>query len=156
MYQLISLEICFSASFLVERISSKCMKPVNSYIENTSCDTTDSSQHWIWTRNNQLMHVDTLQCLGRSEEYLSTITFWWYYLILEECISTDTDQRWQCKNDANFLLIWQNLQLFMYMGNSGRYVYATNSDKSKYNQGKNWRRFPSNQRLCFKGKFIII
>ena len=151
---LISLEICFSASFLVERITgSKCMKPelVSGkyyYIIKTNCNTHDSSQHWIWTRNNQLMHVDTLQCLERGPRYLPASDYW--YLVLGECVSTDTKQRWQCQGNANFLSIKWNL--LMYLDNSNKYIYG--DDNLKTNQWKNWRRFSSNQNLCSKGKFI--
>ena len=152
---LITLEVCFSASFLVERITGlKCMKPEWSgdYLKiiKTNCNTHDSSQHWIWTRNNQLMHVNTLQCLGRGKRYAVVSDYW--YLVLGECISTDTKQRWKCKGNANFLSIKWNL--FMYMDNLDEYIYGTNSDKLGISQWKNWRRFPSNQSLCSKGKLI--
>ena len=145
------MEICFSASFLVERISSKCMKPdlkYRHYIVRTSCDTTDSSQRWIWTRNKQLMHADTLQCLERGPRYSAVSAYW--YLVLGKCISTDTEQRWQCHGNANFISIkWK---LPMYLDNSNKYIYGI--DNLEISQWKNWRRFPSNQRLCSKGKFI--
>ena len=152
-WSLISLEICFPASFLVERITgSKCMKPEWSgdYLKiiKTNCNTHDSSQHWIWTRNNQLMHVDTLQCLERGPRYYRFSHYW--YLVLGKCISTGTKQRWKCQDNVNFLLIkWP---LLMYLDNSNKYIYG--DDNLKTNQWKNWRRFSSNQNLCSKGKFI--
>ena len=150
---LISLEICFSASFLVERSTgSKCMKPElpgKYYIIKTNCKTHDSSQHWIWTRNNQLMHVDTLQCLQRGPKYKWSFSNYWY-LVLGKCISTGTKQRWKCQGNANFLLIkWK---LLMYLDNSWENIYGI--DNLVTGKKKNWRRFPSNQHLCSKGKFI--
>ena len=58
------------------------------------CNSSDPLQKWIWTRHNQLLHVDTLKCIQQGQEYSGTNYTW--YLGLEECNISETKQKWNC------------------------------------------------------------
>ena len=116
------------------------------------CNATDYWQRWIWTRNDQLMHVDTLKCLQCPvHTRLDTIAIW--RLFVAECTSIETRQLWQCQgqNNSNF---WSNTsKLYLYQAFSYKEIYGINMYFELFSQGMKWRRFPSNESLCFKGKF---
>ena len=89
-------KICITAlssSFLFQ--SKKCMIPNNGYLAGTTCNVNNANQHWIWTRNNQLMHVDTLKCLQQSKRSINNPQFW--HLFLQECNSIETKQFSKCQ-----------------------------------------------------------
>lgn len=154
-----------SNSFLVERIGSmKCIAPewnnellTYHYSNRETCNVSDSSQRWIWTPNNQLMHVNALKCLqqGFLQFIGSNSGNSYFNLVLEECMSTQTEQLWQClgQKSQNFVNSPSKTYMYMYQRSKRPYIYATNGDK--YSERLKWHRLPSNQSLCSKGTSVI-
>ena len=125
-----------SSSFLFQ--SNKCMIPYNGYIAGRTCNVNNSNQHWIWTPNNQLMHVDTLKCLQQGKR--SGKSQYWY-LVLQECKNTETKQFWKCQGSTFFLKNDVTINLYII----DRAWVTTRKIKhalSRYSSGKD---------LCSKG-----
>ena len=95
-----------SSSFLFQ--SKKCMIPYNGYLAGRTCNVNNSNQHWIWTPNNQLMHVDTLKCLQQSERFGD-----YWLLVLQECKNTETKQFWKCQGQTFFLKNDDTINLYI-------------------------------------------
>ena len=136
-------------------ISPKLERQNNTYyVLKTVCDANASWQRWIWTKNDQLMHVDTLKCL-QSPPYPG-LYLWLrtWLLFLVEWTSTETKQIWQCQGlkSINF---WSNTsKLYMYQEFfTNDYVYGININNYFISEYTKWRRFPSGQSLCSNGKF---
>ena len=159
-----------SNSFLVERIGFKCIAPewnnelVTQYHYNNreTCNVSDSNQRWIWTPNNQLMHVNALKCLqqGFLQFIGSNSGNSYFNLVLEECMSTQTKQLWQCLGQkSQYFVNFQSKtsKLYMYMDqfplDQPAYIYGTNADT--YSERLKWHRLPSKRSLCSKGTSVI-
>ena len=95
-----------SSSFLFQ--SKKCMIPNSGYLAERTCNVNNSKQHWIWTPNNQLMHVDTLKCLQQSERFGD-----YWLLVLQECKNTETKQFWKCQGQTFFLKNDDTINLYI-------------------------------------------
>ena len=126
-----------SSSFLVQSIAKKCMTPYNGYLAGRTCNVNNSNQHWIWTPNNQLMHVDTLKCLQRGKQ-LDDPLFW--SLDLQDCKSTETKQLWKCQGQTFSLKNYDTINL--YIKNRVRGTTFHKEALSRYSSGKY---------LCSKG-----
>ena len=103
----------------------------NSYLAGRTCNVNNSSQHWIWTPNNQLMHVDTLKCLQQGKR--SGVSQFWY-LVLQECNSTETKQLWKCQGQKVSLKNYDTINLHI----SNRAWGTTHYKQalSRYSSGK--------------------
>ena len=126
-----------SSSFLFQ--SKMCMTPNNGYLVGRTCNVNNSNQHWIWTPNNQLMHVNTLKCLQLGRKQDANLYFW--YLVLQECNSTDTKQFWNCQAQIVFLKHYDTIKLYIYDKAWGTTI-ATRHELGRYSSGKY---------LCSKG-----
>ena len=123
-----------SSSFLFQ--SKKCMIPFRGYLKKTTCNVINSNQHWIWTRNNQLMHVDTLKCLQQSERFGD-----YWLLVLQECKNTETKQFWKCQGQTFFLKNDNTINLYI-IDRAWGTIRKIKHTLSRYSSGKY---------LCSKG-----
>ena len=134
-----------SESFLVR--NTTCIKPNlvrrQYFVDQTVCNEDVSTQHWIWTRDNQLMHVRTLRCLQAPQRANGGNN---YYLDLKECDMNKTRQLWSCKGKHFFL---ETLNLYMSYRENLQHIFATTASDS--NQQTKWARYESGKKLCFKG-----
>ena len=123
-----------SSSFLFQ--SKKCMIPYNGYLAGRTCNVNNSNQHWIWTPNNQLMHVDTLKCLQQSERFGD-----YWLLVLQECKNTETKQFWKCQGQTFFLKNDNTINLYI-IDRAWGTIRKIKHTLSRYSSGKY---------LCSKG-----
>ncbi len=106
------------------------------------CNSSDPFQEWIWTRHNQLLHVDTLKCIQQEQEYSGTD--YTLHLGLKECDISETKQKWNC----NSLLLEKPLvspgqKLLV------RIAHKMNTILAKVGAGTQWRRYKSmNEKIC--------
>ena len=132
-------KICITAlsnSFLFQ--SKKCMIANNGYLAERTCNVNNLNQHWIWTPNNQLMHVDTLKCLQQGKRYEDS-QFW--YLVLQECNSAETKQFWKCQGQKVSLRNNDTINVYM-IDKAWVTTHKTKYALSRYSSGKY---------LCSKG-----
>ena len=126
-----------SSSFLFQ--SKKCMIPFRGYLKKTTCNVINSNQHWIWTRNNQLMHVDTLKCLQQGKRSGNS-QFW--FLVLQDCNSTETKQFWKCQGQTFSLKNYDTINLYISIGIAwGTTLYKPQA----------WSQYSSGKYLCSRG-----
>ena len=123
-----------SSSFLFQ--SKMCMTPNNDYLVGRTCNVNNSNQHWIWTPNNQLMHVDTLKCLQQSERFGD-----YWLLVLQECKNTETKQFWKCQGQTFFLKNDNTINLYI-IDRAWGTIRKIKHTLSRYSSGKY---------LCSKG-----
>ena len=125
-----------SSSFLFQ--SKKCMIPFYGNFGERICNVNNSNQHWIWTPNNQLMHVDTLKCLQRGKQSGNSKD---WYLDLQECKSTETKQFWKCQKQTFSLKNYDTINLYI------RDIPWGTTRKIKHPLN----RYSSGKYLCSKG-----
>ena len=132
-------KICITAlssSFLFQ--SKKCMIPKNGYLEGRTCNVNNSNQRWIWTPNNQLMHVDTLKCLQQGKRLVKS-QYW--FLGLQECNSNETKQFWKCQGQTFSLKNYDTINLYI-INRAWGTTLKIKQALSRYSSGKY---------LCSKG-----
>ena len=126
--------------------TNQCIKPNlvdrQYFVDQTVCNEDVSTQRWIWTQDNQLMHVRTLRCL-QAEQHANGGKN--YYLVLKECDTNKTRQLWSCKGMAFFLKM-SNLHMSY---KEKLHIFAITAPNS--NQQTKWARYKSGKILCFKG-----
>ena len=118
------------------------------------CNSSDPSQKWIWTKHNQILHVNTLKCIQRGAAYRDSSTITLYMdLSLKNCVLLETEQQWQC--NAHFL---QNLQRTVF-DSSGQelimYITYTNDIiNAQKNSPTGWKRGGTNmEKICSSRTF---
>ena len=116
-----------------------------------------TANRWIWTRNNQLLNVRTLKCLGmaRTSSYIDGIGLV-PRVFFKTCNASDDRQLWQCQKKCFF----QNKKSKTYMnyGNSISQLVLLFHGTGSYSC---WTRYPSTREtLCsqtssYIGKLIV-
>ena len=125
-----------SSSFLFQ--SKRCMIPYNGYLAGRTCNVNNSNQRWIWTPNNQLMHVDTLKCLQQGKRLVKS-QYW--FLGLQECNSNETKQFWKCQGQTFSLKNDDTINLYI-INRAWGTTLKIKQALSRYSSGKY---------LCSKG-----
>ena len=126
-------------SFLVYQRSMKvCMHPLApstypSYVTaSKSCDVSNITQHWIWTKNMQLLNLFTLKCLQMSDVYLRVPTRRNSYprLALDFCNASNSRQLWRCGGRRKHVFVLRSAKTKKYMnfGNTNQYVILYDVD----------------------------
>lgn len=147
-----------NTSFLVYQTAIKlCLYPRKpsthmQYVTVGKCDPRKKDQHWIWTKNKQLLNLFTLKCLEVSDNYIGLLR-----LVLNICNASNLRQLWQCEGKDQFFLY--HTKLFMeprsQLGNIYVRLFRTARRFGK------WKRYElSNQSLCsrissYNGTYII-
>ena len=142
-------------SFMVQQSTSphKCItyNKLNQKIMAAECNSTDPLQKWIWTRHEQLYHVETSKCIQQGQRQKSRTLLTWY-LGLQECNMSETKQKWQCF--GNFIK-----KSIIDDQSRTRIVYVTfeSTDMLKLAETTtNWRRYGVDQKVCFLGTYVLI
>jgi hypothetical protein len=135
-------------------ISPMCITYDRSHrITAATCNSSDSSQRWIWTRYSQLLHVETLKCIQQGKIVMSDYT---WYLDLKECNMSEKKQKWDC--NATFSL----RRIFTKSSGQRDYMYiAYDNDMimAKVMVPTSWIRYQSNSRakhkVCYSCMFLF-
>ena len=126
----------------------------SSGIKTANCNSSDPFQRWIWTRHNQLFHVETSKCIQQGKMFPGKMfrgKMYAWHLGLEECNVSETKQQWKCEADylrKDFYVDRQ--QHFMYITNGNARIFA------KENAPTNWKRYESNSRICSSCMFLAL
>ena len=113
------------------------------------CNSSDTSQKWIWTRHNEILHVKTLKCIQHGVAYLDPSNTFYMNLGLEKCNILKAEQKWKCHGPY-----LEKPKTFYYNGSSPhimRITYTKDINHSiiaKSNGEKRWRRGTNMENIC--------
>ena len=115
-------------------------------LKGETCNDSEKKQRWIWTPNNQLMHVDTLKCLQLGEQDEKGNSYW--RIVLKECNHSKGKQLWKCKGQQGQIETSKGIKLYM---TKEHLVWGTTYNIQNRNQ-TTWTRYRSSDKnLCSKG-----
>ena len=140
----LSVSLDDSDSFLAKHSWGSCMVPLPSDqagLTVDTCDVSNTRQHWIWTKNNQLLNIHTVKCLQTSE--IPIFREKYPKVSLTPCNASDLKQIWKCRPKSSLFYL-EYEKAYLNFGNVQKYVIVY-SGTWLYSW---WGRYQTDQSLC--------
>lgn len=124
---------------------------LNQTITAAECNSTDPLQKWIWTRHEQIYHVETSKCIQQGQRQDPTLFTW--FLGLEECNMSETKQKWYCNGEF--------IQKDFFNAQSQQHIVYMTFESNILKLAKSpiyWGRYGAQQRvnICSSGMFLYL